>query len=218
MSIQSVAATATLVAISVSGIGFLLKHQDGIGVFLHGIAGTERTGFCTRTEAVRNKIMGRIKIKLNGCNYITDSLLDEIKELDLSDSSIRGLQSGDFAGLTKLEKLELRNNQLSKLPIDVFVGLRSLKTLDLAENQLSALPVGVFSSLSKLQNLDLWHNRLDMTGLPEGVFNDLGELEQLRLGANHLDQSDLNHPVFRNLGPKVVDLGQLDDSDSTKTG
>lgn len=216
MSIQSVAATATLVAIASSGIGFLWKHQDGISVFLHRIAGMERTEFCDRTPQVRKKIMGVLNVDLDHCEGVTLMGLQKVERLYLSDSSITGLQPGDFAGLAKLTTLELSNNGLTALPKDVFANLKSLKTLNLEDNQLSALPPGVFDDLIKLERLDLGKNNLDLEGLPEGVFNDLGDLKELRLGGNHLDGLTLEHTLLEHLNSDVIDLGRLDDSGSTK--
>ena len=215
MSIQSVAATATLVAISVSGIGFLWKHQDGIGVFLHRVAGMERTEFCDRTPQVRDKIMGKLNVKPGHCEAVTLWALDNIERLELADINITDFKPGDFAGLSKLKTLDLRNNGLRTLPEEVFTGLKSLTTINLEKNNLSVLPVGVFNGLTKLQRLDLGKNNLELEGLPDGVFNDLIELRELRLGDNHLEESDLNDPVFVGLGSAVIYLG-LDDSGSTK--
>lgn len=218
MSVQSVAATATLVAIASSGIGFLWQHQSRVCVVLHESVGLECTGFCTRTAAVRNEIIGIIKTHPNSCNSISDENLRDIKVLDLSADSIKGLQSGDFVGLTKLEKLILRGNHLVELPQGVFDNLKKLTTLDLGENGLTALPAGVFDSLKNLKSLDLGENELELQGLPGGVFNELKNLKKLRLGGNHLEGLTPQHTLFEHLNSKVIiDLG-LDDSGSTKTG
>ena len=216
MSVQSVAATATLVAIASSGISFLWQHQDGIGVFLHRIVGMERTEFCDRTQQVRDKIMGVLNVKPGHCEAVTLRGLDKVERLELADINITGFKPGDFAGLTKLKTLELRNNGLSALPKEVFAGLKSLATLNLEENKLSALPAGVFDGLTKLERLDLGKNNLVLKGLPAGVFDDLRDLKELRLGGNHLEGLTPEHTLFEHLNSEVIDLGMPDDSGSTK--
>ena len=70
--------------------------------------------------------------------------------LRLSQSDIRSLASGDFAGLSALELLDLRFNALTTLPAGVFDGLSVLDELRLSNNPFSpsiGLPAGVFDDV-----------------------------------------------------------------------
>ena len=231
MRIQSLAAAATLVAITASGIGFLWKNQNSVSDFLHEIFGLERSEFCKRTPQVRDGIMGELNLNKKQCAAVNLTTLADVKELYLSGRSLTGLQSGDFAGLirlwkldlgnnqlpelppgvfddlTKLESLDLERNQLSKLPPGVFDGLTKLRSIGLERNQLSELPPGVFDSLTKLEWLDLSHNELKPAGLPTGVFDNLRSLDTLYLRDNHLDGLTQTDPLFEQLPGVFIDLG-----------
>ena len=70
--------------------------------------------------------------------------------LRLSQSDIRSLASGDFAGLSALESLSLWGNDLTTLPAGVFDGLSVLDELRLSNNPFSpsiGLPAGVFDDV-----------------------------------------------------------------------
>ena len=138
-------------------------------------------GICDRTVQVRDAIVDRIP-GIHTCSAVTDAHLAMVTGLlNLNNTGITSLKSGDFSGLTRLRSLLLNNNQLTTLPVDIFAGLVSLETLRVNANALQSLPRHVFAGLVKLDILDLEYNTL--TTLPTGVFAGLN-LRFLGLEAN----------------------------------
>ena len=145
---------------------------------------TSGTGICERTTEVCNAIVALIP-QADHCSVVTDSHLAALTgELDLSNSGIASLQSGDFAGLTHLSNLLLSHNQLATLPAGIFSGLTDLQGLALSHNQLTTLPADIFSELTRLRSLRLNNNRL--ATLSADLFSTLVNLETLRLHTNAL--------------------------------
>ena len=104
-------------------------------------------GICDRTLQVRNAIVDRIP-GVDTCSAVTDAHLAAVTGLlNLGNTGISSLQSGDFSGLTSLRSLLLNRNQLITLPADIFNGLVSLETLRLVSNELQSLPKNVFAGL-----------------------------------------------------------------------
>ena len=137
---------------------------------------------CDRTQQVQNTILDAINPRPGNCANVPAAELRVVRSLDLRDQGISALQSGDFAGLSRLESLDLAENQLSALPGGIFAGLSGLESLDLAENRFNELPGGIFAGLSGLESLNLAENRL--SELSVGIFADLSGLESLNLAEN----------------------------------
>ena len=153
------------------------------------------TGVCTRTIAVCDAIVALIP-QADTCDVVTDNQLAALTgELDLNDSGITSLQSGDFAGLTSLKTLTLSRNMLTTLPANIFSGLTRLESLSLSHNRLTTLSADMFSGLTRLNNLRLNNNQF-MT-LPANIFTGLASLKTLRLQANVL--TSVSENMFRGL-------------------
>ncbi len=161
-------------------------NTDGAGIAAEAGPATPKSGFCGRTEQVRNKIMEQPPVKgVSDCAEVTATQLAGVTGgLNLANEGIRSLQSGDFSDLTALTNLWLGNNALSELPADVFSDLTALQDLYLNSNEFSSLSAGAFSDLTALQDLSLNHNAL--VSLPAGVFSDLEALTNLSLNDNAL--------------------------------
>ena len=161
-------------------------NTDGAGDAAEAGPATPRSGFCGRTEQVRNKIMRQPPIKgvTEDCADVTTTQLAGVTGLYLANEDIRSLQPGDFSDLEALETLYLNGNALSELPAGVFSDLEALETLYLSGNEFSSLPAEVFTGLSALQDLSLNHNAL--VSLPAGVFTGLSALQDLSLNHNAL--------------------------------
>ncbi len=160
-------------------------NADGAGTAAEAGPVTPKSGFCGRTEEVRNKIMRQSPV--NGvldCADVTTTQLAGVTGLPLNNEGIRSLQPDDFSGLTALTYLFLNNNELSSLPTGVFSDLSALDRLFLASNELSSLPAGVFTGLTSLELLSLDNNEL--RELPDDVFSGLTALQDLYLSDNEL--------------------------------
>ena len=161
-------------------------------------------GICDRTQQVQDAILARLD-NVSDCANVTDTDLSYLLlTLDLENSGITTLKSGDFDGLSRLNGINMSRNNLSALPDGVFDGLSRLQIINMNHNNLSALPDGVFDDLSRLFSIKLRRNNLST--LPDGVFNDLRDLQVLYLDANHLSElppgvfDDLTNLVYLNLG------------------
>ena len=151
---------------------------------------------CTRTDAVEAAILDAITTPSVTCQTATASQLRGITQLDLSNTEIRTLKSGDFAGLTALTTLDLRYARLTALPADIFSPLTNLTNLNLHSNQLASLPATLFNGLTKLHTLDLHNNWLTSLPTPTppatgtttytGLLNHLTALQHLYLYGNRL--------------------------------
>ena len=176
-------------------------------------------GICGRTQRVQTAILAELAA-VSDCALVVESDLNGITgTLEFYNTSILGIQSGDFDGLQNLENLSLGQNQITVLPEDVFDGLDNLKYLDLGGNQISVLPEDVFDDLDNLKYLYLGGNPISVlpedvfdgldnliillfgssqiSALPEDVFDGLDSLEELNLGANQI--SVLPEDVFDGL-------------------
>ena len=176
--------------------------QTGVGESLTLEAAA--SGICDRTAQVRDAILARLD-NVSDCANVTDTDLSYLLlTLDLENSGITTLKSGDFDGLSRLNGINMSRNNLSALPDGVFDGLSRLQIINMNHNNLSALPDGVFDDLSRLFSIKLRRNNLST--LPDGVFSDLGDLQVLYLDANHLSElppgvfDDLTNLVYLNLG------------------
>ena len=150
---------------------------------------------CNRTDAVEAAILDALTPSVT-CQTATADQLGGITQLDLSNTNIGTLKSGDFANLTNLGTLDLRYARLTALPADIFSPLTNLTSLNLHSNQLASLPATLFNGLTKLQTLDLHNNWLTSLPTPTppatgtttytGLLNHLTALQHLYLYGNRL--------------------------------
>ena len=114
---------------------------------------------CERTLQVRDAIVALVS-GVDDCAAVTTAQLNALSgPLNLRNTGLTALESGDFAGLTKLKTLWLDGNGLSSLPEDVFADLASLAILELDDNIITSLPDGVFDGLSWLEHLEVGQQR-----------------------------------------------------------
>lgn len=107
-----------------------------------------------------------------------------LKDLYLSNNSIRSLSPIGFFGLSGLTKLYVDENKVAEIANGTFVSLGALQTLDLSHNRLRHLTVDTFRGLSSLSCLRLqWNN---ISELSDGLFAELRPLETLDLSHNRL--------------------------------
>ena len=140
-------------------------------------------GICDRTPQVQTTLMARTNEE--NCADVTTERLSYIRgRLDLGNSRLTSLISGDFDGLTNLTELRLHNNSITSLPPDIFDGLTSLISLNLYNNSITVLPEDVFGGLTRLKALSL--NSNSMTSLPPDVFDGLTNLTSLNLYNNRM--------------------------------
>ena len=197
--------------------------QAGVGESLTLEAAT--SGICDRTPQVRDAILAKLR-DVSDCAKVTDADLYYLQSLDLENSGITTLKSGDFEGMSRLFNIGLRRNNLGALPAGVFDDLGRLGVLYLDANHLSELPAGVFDDLTNLSYLNLGQNGL--SELPAGVFDELSNLVHLYLAfnnnpdpamypENNLDENDLpagrlgNLSKLRNLNLSNNNLSVLPD-------
>ena len=65
------------------------------------------------------------------------------------------LQSGDFAGLTRLAYLFAGSARIRTLPAGIFSDTANIGSIDLSGNMLASLDEATFASLPKLRLLNL---------------------------------------------------------------
>lgn len=86
-----------------------------------------------RTPQVRDAIVDALP-DVEAAENVTLAHLATITHLNLRNSGISELKTGDFSGLTALTDLNLHNNHLSFLPKGIFKDLTMLQTLRLGSN------------------------------------------------------------------------------------
>ncbi|MYE82942.1 MAG: leucine-rich repeat domain-containing protein [Gammaproteobacteria bacterium] len=137
------------------------------------------TGVCLRTPQVRAELVrqsGRAD-----CAGVTDEDLSRVSWLELGDTGVERLASGDFAGLHNLRTLLLRaERELSYLPGDIFAGLTNLQALEISYTAIEEFPVELFAPLEELVSLQLYSNG-EMRSLAAGLFEGLSRLRDLNL-------------------------------------
>ena len=102
-----------------------------------------------RTPEVRDAIVAAVP-NVTDAAKVTKAQVAAITSLNLRNTGITVLKSGDFSGMTGLTSINLYNNQLSSLPNGIFEGLTLLTTVRLGRNAVDPLPFDV--SLEKVGN------------------------------------------------------------------
>ena len=155
----------------------LARNDEGDSPWSPSGVGTTRgplISVCDRVPPIRDAIVNAIP-GIDACGDVTASHLAAIASLDVRRKDARGLDAGDFSGLTGMENLVLEHVDIRVLPNGVFSGLNSLKKIKIYDGFLSELNAGIFAGLPALESLDLRANFL--TTLPAGVFSRLSRLK-----------------------------------------
>lgn len=142
--------------------------------------------------------------------------MTDLRELDLRDCHIAGIQYDYFRNLPALEKLFLSHNFIAEIKYEAFLPLTHLRHLDLSYNNNENNPLShfvdtdgmkldenLFVNLRSLMFLDLSHTRLNNASV-KALFNLQNETEQLSLcytGLTHFLPR-----MFENKSIKVIDL------------
>ncbi|KAJ3653020.1 hypothetical protein Zmor_018939 [Zophobas morio] len=103
------------------------------------------------------------------CLYLSDNSIkrldpqvfdnEEIRTLDLINSSISILRSGDLNNLPNLRVLYLCRNGIKEVPEGVFNGSK-IEVLDLSQNEISVIANGAFDGMTRLRKFVIYHNKL----------------------------------------------------------
>lgn len=105
-----------------------------------------------------------------------------MENLYLSNNPINEIYPGAFSGIRKVKYLEMENS-VSQLKADVFRELVLLNILILRNNNLTLIEEGAFEGLKNLKTLDLTNNKLESIG---NIFKPLVNLELLKLQKNYI--------------------------------
>lgn len=112
------------------------------------------------------------------------SILEGLKELDLSDNKITGSIPAEVGNLTTLTNLNLSDNNISGTIPSSVGNLTNLTNLDLGENSISGSIPPEIGNLKELKSLNLGSNNLS-GNIPKEVGN-LSMLETLDISSNAL--------------------------------
>ena len=185
---------------------------------------TAITPVANRTPQVRDAIVAAAGV--NSAAAVTAAHLAAITELDLSESGITELKSGDFNDLFHLASLAI-GGEFSALSDGIFDHLVRLKALGIVSTQLGSLPPGIFDPLLNLQFLviggidgnelrswpsdqtelnsltaeqaplrSLTAEQAPLNLLPPGIFDNLVHLKRLQIANTRL--SSLPAGIFDN--------------------
>ena len=127
--------------------------------------------------------------------------LSRLRTLNLNENRLR-LVPGMFDGVPRLGKLYLTDTGMRAIPDGLFAGLRFVNELSLAKNQLGAVQAGAFDGLDRLFRLNLW--RGGVTSFEPGVFDATPLLCCVHLGENRL--RTLGPGALRGLDLRDIDL------------
>ncbi|RKU16247.1 hypothetical protein C6503_12500, partial [Candidatus Poribacteria bacterium] len=190
--------------------------SDSITVTINVTDASEFTPVNRRTQQVQNAIVAAVR-GVNHANDVTAAHLAVINQLNLNNTAITSLKSGDFSGLTALTTLRLRNNFISDISaLEDLTLLTSLRALYLSNNSIS--DISALEDLTSLTSLDLNNNAIsdisaleDLTSLTSldlnnNAISDISALEDL----TSLTSLDLNNNA-------ISDISALEDLTSLRT-
>lgn len=120
--------------------------------------------------------------------------LKVLKILRLDNNKITEITGRLFSDLSNLKELSLSNNSLKKIDSKTFKGLKNLETLKLDKNEIKEIDGNSFSDLSNLKELDLESNKLER--IYANTFIGLSELKRLHLNNNVITEIDV---ILKNL-------------------
>jgi Leucine-rich repeat (LRR) protein len=127
---------------------------------------------------------------------------ETLRELNLMNTGLTGLQVGVFDDTPNLVNLNLANNPIVDLPENIFARLTQLETLVLGNTNMVGLNIEWFSNLRALKNLNLNGNNL--FELPAYLFNNLTSLSYLYIYNNNIRDIDL-----ASFGPSVSSVDTI---------
>ncbi|CAH0546122.1 unnamed protein product [Brassicogethes aeneus] len=127
---------------------------------------------------------------------------NQIKFLDLRNSSVQSVKPKAFVGLIFMEHLSLGNNEISNIFPGSFSGVKKIKTLDLDNNKINSLSDGGFTELINLEKLQLQNNQIAF--MPTKAFTGLNNLVELNLQNNRISNVSAFSANLTNL--KVLNL------------
>lgn len=148
---------------------------------------SEDVFFNIKTEQLTEKIRAILREKGIDSDIITQTELNEVEQLDLSEHFLNNSDAiGGLQYLTELKTLNLSNNNLKNADITVLSAMKNLTELNLSHNNIS--DIDGLKSNTKLQTLDLSHNKLDTTGDYNSIssLSRLGRLKYLNLDNNNI--------------------------------
>lgn len=117
--------------------------------------------------------------------YFTD-----IRDFDISKSSIVDLQRNTFEGAKHLIYLTMSYNNITKLSASLFIEAPTLFIIDLSYNEITSIDRYTFADVRQLSRLQLNNNKIK--SLPMDVFKDLQFLDQIHLNDNEITEIDPN--------------------------
>ncbi|XP_072179758.1 uncharacterized protein [Diadema setosum] len=153
---------------------------------------------CTYSEATReanceHRQLSEAPMECNDASY-----------LSLRHNRIERIESGTFAGFSKLQFLILSSNKIRQVEANAFSGASKLKQIDLQSNNLETFDRLALNGSGELRRIKLSHNNIK--DIEIGTFQVVIKLEFIALNNNSL--SSLDPGVFDNLSHlNVLDLG-----------
>ena len=185
---------------------YYVSYDDSYIEFsMEGVASTSKEDYIKISEIDNSLTVGLIYSNLNyaitnidGEDYISQSALDRVSSLDLSN---RGLTNEDLEALSifkNLYSLDLSKNDITN--VSELINHKYLGTVDLSDNRIS--DVSILNSLENLSYIDL-KNNLQVSGY--------SELERLY----YLDISDCNLSDLEDIS-KLKNLEVLNLSENTE--
>lgn len=123
--------------------------------------------------------------------------LPAVKSVNLQDSGIESIKSGDFGDNKYLDTIWMSINRLAELPAYLFVYSTQVEEVDFSRNQISKIHGTALDGAINLKIIDLSSNQLKT--LDENLFNDTTALKKL----------DLSHNLLENFSPNLLKLSKL---------
>ncbi len=145
-----------------------------------------------------NPVTTRINLTHNNIgDYFWHGLrgLSSVRQLDMTDNSIKSLRGKVFSGLPNLRVLILRGNRIDYMTSDVLEGIPKIRKLDLASNEITDVPADFFAPVSDLRWLVLSDNNIG--SLDSQLFQYTLKLQAIHLSNNPL--GFIPHDLFKNL-------------------
>lgn len=132
----------------------------------------------------------------------------EIRDFDISDSSVIDIPRHTFEGAHRLLYLSVSHNNLTELGPSVFVGAAAMYLLNVSHNHIANIDRNAFTGLDSISRLDLSYNRLST--LDAALFNDLNFMDIIYLNDNRLHTIDSKQFQYNTqLRSIVLDNNQL---------
>lgn len=139
-----------------------------------------------------------------------------ITDIDVSNNSLKSIQSDDFRGISDLEIINLSDNQIQSIGYGAFRGLPYLTSLNLSYNLISRFPPALFVDNTRLLNLNVIGNPLESFNY--NVFSPCGSSVTVRLPTKEITKLDISCHTENYRCPstgchKVCSFGGFNDMD-----